>query len=111
MDFERRKITHFFMRPPEPDAWVPLGFITIDDKGIIYPGYDEKSYLDDDWKPLKDIGQFGDSLEKLLNPLEVVIDSQNYDALWLTPDFEVYFSTKEDPVRDPDNKFLQRANH
>src|SRR3989338_4313809 len=110
MDLERRKITHYFVRPVEPDVWVPLYFITRDGDGVIYAGYDRHPYLDpnNNFKPLKDIEQFGNALAKLLNPLEVLVNSQNHGLLWLTQDSEIYFSTKDDPVRDPNSRFLQK---
>jgi hypothetical protein len=115
MAIERRKITHFFKRPPEPDAWVLLAII-MQAKGLFYFDYSTIPVRRYENSPelARSIDDFTvERLEELSTPIEVVFDSnskshEGLGFLWLTPDFEVYLSTAEDPVRDPNHRLVHR---
>jgi hypothetical protein len=104
----KRKITHFYAIPPQEGLWVPIGFLTQDTKGVYYPGFDKRPYLDDSRKPCTNYELLPEG-EKLKDPLGININTE-IRSLWISPEGEIYFTLQENPIEDPNKIFVAKPN-
>ena len=102
---EKVLITHFQPRPVEPDAWVQVIFFSQGYDGNYYCGYDFRQIVDNSviQKRIR-----ANCLVPVSSPhISYLQDNQR---VWITPDYEVFLASKEDPIRDPKKILLHKVS-
>lgn len=88
-----RTLTHFFPVPPEPGMWIPLPFITRDERGAYFLGFEIDELI------FQEVREREASRE--IHAVEGNLSIAETQCVWVTPERAVFIASANDPTNDP----------